>query len=379
MKIAYIFMNYPVPSEAFARVEVKAMSKISQVVPICLNKQRKDNGIDDECKYINVRDMFIILTCLRFYLFFFSFFKFSFNVAESKKEFLFLIALYPRLFFTAKFIDQQKFDIVHCFWGHYPSAVFWFLDKFNSKAKYSSFTGAYDLVGNTGIMKWGINHANVVSTHAKYNINDIRKFFEGKVNVFYRGINTSINLSSDKSSDCIDICYSGRMIKSKKPDLILDIVEYLIYMRGLKVKLHLFGKGPMLPFLEQKIVESNLSEYVVLHGHIKQEDMFKIISGSHFMLFPSSHVSERLPNAVKEAMNLGVIPIVDYTPGIDELVIHNVNGFIVNGFNVESVSEMICKGFNELMSDKAVKYVSSNFDVNVISKVRISEFSKVIN
>ena len=96
--------------------------------------------------------------------------------------------------------------------------------------------------------------------------------------------------------------------------------------------------------------------------------MFKILSQCSLFLFLSQKAGERLPNAVKEAMYLKVIPIVSFTPGIDELVENGRTGFILESTEIESISEKIQSIWRlddlDVMAKAAQQKINDDFDVN---------------
>ena len=57
-----------------------------------------------------------------------------------------MIALIPMSFYMFEKLKKEKPDIVHLFWGHYPSLVGYLVKKNMPDTKLSQFLGAYDLV-----------------------------------------------------------------------------------------------------------------------------------------------------------------------------------------------------------------------------------------
>jgi len=70
---------------------------------------------------------------------------------------------------------------------------------------------------------------------------------------------------------------------------------------------------------------------------------------SHFLVLPSRH--EGFPNAVLEAMSVG-LPVISFNiPGLDQLVIENQTGILVEPFDVKSLGLAIDK----LASDRDLR------------------------
>lgn len=286
-----------------------------------------------------------------------------------------------------KRLVEDKSDMWHLFWGHYPSVLLWLAKYHGLPQKISIFTGAYDLVGMSGIMKWGVNNADLVFTHAACNIHSIQTFFNGPVHLSYRGVNLQAikhAKSSESKNSSIKICFAGRLITSKKADLVLEVYQKFSRVSSVPSELHFFGEGPEEADLKSLSKTLEIDDSVHFHGHVPQSIMFEMYNGFDFIIFPSQHISERLPNAVKEAMAHGIIPICSYTPGIDELVIHEVNGYILDKFTTEScfklLDEIIQNKKNiQVVSENARNQIKMAFDVDKISSDKIKLFKGVIS
>lgn len=384
-KICYVFVNYPAPSEVFGEVEMEALSELGGVqvaVASLLSKHKKRKpAFNGMVKYNSALDIFIaVASLIANPLLLCKFIFFLFRVSKSPIEFFKSFVLGPSALSIAEFIDRKDFDIVHCFWGHYPSLVVYFLKCRKSPVRCSVFTGAYDLVGRYGVMEWGVNNADIVFTHSRVNVPEIRKFYNGPVSVHYRGVNCRLAsdlVASDKSFNTLEFAYAGRLIKSKRPDLAIKLfIELSKKMPG--SKLHIFGSGPEEKNLRKLACKSGLLSKVEFHGYVEQAVMLKMFSCIHFFLFPSAHLSERLPNVVKEAMLMGCVPVVTFTPGIDELVESGVSG-IVSDFAdlkrlVDSIEFLSAPSVYGGVSASAKERVLLKFDNQIIAREKIKDF-----
>lgn len=383
MKIAYIFMKYPTPSEVFGDVEIKSLENHGVVVKkYSLFSGSKESS---DCVYPSLKTKLRVLY-LKEIISFVNYFLFALKINTGIGDFFRMLVVYPRALSLLLKLETEKFDVWHLFWGHYPSALLWLSRYKKLNVKVSIFTGAYDLVGMSGIMKWGVNNADIVFTHAECNLSQIKEFYNGNVHLSYRGVQLSdLNNKSyiERPFNCIRLCFSGRLIPSKKAELAIRVFANLAINTSLTMELHIFGDGPEKDNLQKLSNNLGLRESIFFHGHVSQIEMFKTFNKSHFMIFPSQHSSERLPNAVKEAMAHGIVPICGYTPGIDELINTNVDGFVIHDFTIDSCTNVVKnviedeKRFQSL-SRSAVSKIIAKFDVDNIISEKIKLFNKVV-
>jgi len=282
----------------------------------------------------------------------------------------------------ANYIKDNNIGVAHCFWGHYPSLVVFFLRRIGYTGRCSVFTGAYDLVMRGGLMEWGVNNADIVFTHTKANVPVIRSFYDGEINVIYRGVNCLVSKDKfqanmlRKLADCsISLAFAGRLIRDKHPDICIELLR-VIRSLGFESSLHIFGSGPEQKKLMRQVYEAGLESNVIFYGHVDQSSMFNIMESIGFFLFPSKHSSERLPNVVKEAMLLGCVPVVSNTPGIQELVIDGENGFISDFSDLQALALKLCNLMNTdqyaPLAVSATRKVLSDFNNRDLSAKRAS-------
>ncbi|MFL6652190.1 MAG: glycosyltransferase [Sulfurifustaceae bacterium] len=93
------------------------------------------------------------------------------------------------------------------------------------------------------------------------------------------------------------------------------------------------GDGPLREALEQLVREVNLGSVVRFAGAKPHDETLKMINAAHILVAPSVTAAdgdeEGIPNAVKEAMALGLPVVATRHGGIPELVAHGVSGWLV--------------------------------------------------
>ena len=108
------------------------------------------------------------------------------TLLEKIKQFILL----PKALLISEKINQNPPDLIHLFWGHYPSLVILNLKK-DLKSKLSIFLGAYDFRKKLNISRIVSSKSNIIFTHTRKRVKQIKNFVgrDLKVVCNYRGIN----------------------------------------------------------------------------------------------------------------------------------------------------------------------------------------------
>jgi glycosyltransferase involved in cell wall biosynthesis len=119
----------------------------------------------------------------------------------------------------------------------------------------------------------------------------------------------------------------------KGHDLLLDSLT----MIHSPLRLHLIGDGPKLLEIKRRSALLPADIEMIFHGLTM--DPTPTLSTSDFLILPSRH--EGLPNAVLEAMSVG-LPVVAFDiPGVNELILHEVTGLLVKPFEIKPLAQAI--------------------------------------
>lgn len=382
-------MQFPAPSETFASSDIQNLNRLNSNVTVYSLKSKHNNFYKmlDDRKLQNIpiftcevkENILGLIEIIKSpFLFISLLFWLIKNDLRKRGHFIRCFALIPASFYILSQLKKQKPDVVHLFWGHYPSLVGFLVKKVLKDSKISMFLGAYDLEYNLNISKNLAKNADFIFTHAKANIPQLNKMNikTDRINVIHRGINIKdlslVIENIHKKSNQI-IC-AGRFLPDKGFDKVIDIFSKL-HKNINTSKLVLVGYGSAQSDLEKQTIDLKIESNVTFTGYLSQNDVLKFMAESDIFLFLSSKAGERLPNVVKEAMLAGCICIVSNTPGIDELIEDGKTGFIIEENNYDLIPNLI-SSLNQIKKEEiranAKEFILKNFDVELSMKKYIN-------
>ena len=388
-RIHYVFMKFPVPSETFARVELRGLREAGCTVSVStlrwptLKKMAllREHKLEDihvsypgPLKWIRS-----VVSVAKSPILIWKICGMVFpSLAGRWKEMVFCSLLLPRALSIALEIRSRGVDHVHLFWGHYPSLVGLFLREIDSECSVSMSLGAYDLVRQSPISRILGRRAPVL-TQARVNVGPISEFVDisrDEVNVVYRGIEVTDITGSGKRDAIPCVVIAERLVPDKRTiDALRAFACTLKSVPG--AELSVLGDGPSRSGLEAWVRREGLGNSVRFLGHVSHKTAQDVMARSQVALSMTQNPGERLPNAVKEAMSKECAVIVASSPGIEELVEHGVNGYIVEPADCDEAARRLV----ELLKDnqKAMRLgqngrrrVLSRFDIAVTTRKRLA-------
>ena len=192
----------------------------------------------------------------------------------------------------------------------------------------------------------GVLQLGVIPEHVRLIYNPIPDyFFEGTANLK--------NLS---------VVYCGRMEPEKSIDVLIK--SFAVIVQSIpEAKLFLVGDGSQRRFIEELIQELELSKNATVTGLVNREKVHDFLSNAALFVLSSSH--EGTPNAVLQAMALGLPIVATKVGGVPEIVDQNINGLLVEPNNVKVLAEAIhlllvnkdlAKQFGENARSKALEF-----------------------
>ncbi len=163
----------------------------------------------------------------------------------------------------------------------------------------------------------------------------------------------------------VRIGFLGRLSHRKGMDVLLDAVELLLRdEEGLPpFEINVIGDGEERTFLENRVCSSSLSKHVYFHG--AHSNPFPLLINNDIFAMPSR--AEGFPNALLEAMALGLAPVAaDCETGPAEIISNGENGFLfavddVHGLAVQLKLLMCDSLLRSKISEAAIKTIDDQF------------------
>lgn len=260
------------------------------------------------------------------------------------------LILVPRAMTILRQLQAHPPDVVHLFWGHYPSLVAFLVRRQLPEVIVSTFLGAYDLsMGHEGGHDIA-RSADCVITHAEVNRPALEQLgvCPDRTHVVARGIDIGYvdSVSRDIEKRRHRLVWVGRMIPDKG---VLSALEVLRRLResGGEFTMDIVGDGP-----DRRSAEAVAAGFpagtVRFHGLLAYDETLRVIAAADLLLLLSTKPGERLPNVVKEALAVDTLAVMWRVPGAEELMMDGTGGRVVESGDISGAAQAIL----ELLSDE---------------------------
>lgn len=172
-------------------------------------------------------------------------------------------------------------------------------------------------------------------------------------------------------------CGAFRENRNKGFDILVDAFAKVRFPKT--VSLDIVGDGPDRPFIENKIVQNNLSDQIHLLGLKKSEEVSDLLCNSDCFVLSSR--LETFSIVVIEAMAKG-LPVVATRCGGPETFLLPEHGILVEKENIEELADAMnymLGHFSEYDSQKIRKYCYDHFSQDVIAEKIIEVYNQLLN
>ncbi len=262
-------------------------------------------------------------------------------------------------------------DVVHLFWGHYPSLLGRLVLDALPDVTLTTSLAAYDLRMGYGAAAPVARRASFVRTWAGVNVPAIEA-----LGVDTRRIAVVHQLiDCDRRADLAAIAKTprrlvtaARLIPAKGTDDALRVFA-AVHAQWPDASLVVLGDGPERGRLETLARALGVAGAVTFRGHVPYAEVLDEMARAEVFIFMSHHPAERLPNVVKEAILARCACVVTDTPGIDELVRDGEHGHVVAPHDVRGATARVGAIFAgetdaEAMRARALDRLRTDFDAD---------------
>jgi glycosyltransferase involved in cell wall biosynthesis len=294
------------------------------------------------------------------------------------------LAFLPRIFEIFRQAQQQQPDVVHLFWGHYPAVLGRLLQKWLPRTLVSMSLGAYDLVYGFPLSTPVANEADCLWTHAAFNLEALRRvgIDMNRCRVLIRGVDLA-----QVPRDCLPksgakIVSAGRFVAGKG---MAEVIEAFaaVAPEFPGATLVLLGDGPERAALQSQVRSHRLEDRIVFRGNVPHDQVYAELRDASVFMLLSSWVSERIPNVVKEAMACGCVCIVADCPGIMEIMSCLEEPLIVKDANPATAAAMLRRVLTAepLFADdrrRAIEFCRSHLDASKVAQTRLTAWQSAL-
>lgn len=159
--------------------------------------------------------------------------------------------------------------------------------------------------------------------------------------------------ASVKSRGDMRLLYVGRLDPEKGLFILLDALK-LLKNRDKNIILTMVGAGVDEDALKAHADTAGLSNIVRFKGYVAYgPELFETYKCSDVFILPS--LSEGFPQVLVEAMAFGVPVIASNIEGLEEVVVHGINGLLVNAGRPSEIADAVEALYDTMLRDKIIK------------------------
>jgi glycosyltransferase involved in cell wall biosynthesis len=251
------------------------------------------------------------------------------------------LALVPRSLDLLQQVEALRPDVVHLYWGHFPSLLGLLVRRRLPGVLMSQFLGAYDLEEAfplSGVMARQVDYLVTLSRAHVAAIAALGADPED-VRISFHGVDIPDPLPAPEKTRGLMVI-AERLVPQKCTE---DAIRVFAAVRRDLPEAQLFvcGSGPEMPRLRRLATELNLGASVRFAGHVPHSEILALLSRAEVALTMSLSPSERLPNVMKEAMLRRCLCLSSRTAGIEELIDDGETGLVVDLGDVDTAANRL--------------------------------------
>lgn len=391
MKIAYVTMQFPVASETFAAVEIRVLRRLGAEVSVLAYRRAPEGAarmlaergladlpVDHGGPAATLRGLALIflrpgdsLPLLATILT---------HCRRHPLHLLKALTLLPRSLGLLQKLEALQPDVVHLFWGHYPSLLGLLVLRRLPRTAVTQFLGAYDLERGFPLSELLARRAGRLLTHAKANLPALAAIGvkPEEVEVSYRGIELPATPPAPRKVPALMVV-AERLVPQKQTAEALRLFA-AVAEQVPEARLRVLGDGPESARLKALAANLGVDGKVTFCGHVPHREVFRHLEAAEVALTLSRSASERLPNAIKEAMLYRCLCLAAHSPGIEELIADGETGLLATPEDTTGTAQRLVALLRDRdaaaeMGRKAQAHVMAHFNVDRLMTERLKLWS----
>lgn len=364
MKVAFIVSQFPSATETFVQSQIVGMIEAGLEVSIFAGKARDDLPSPDGLKKYMLRERTMYQEIPKnktrrfvngLHLILQYIFKYPVPIVRSLNVFRYGSAAssLTLLYKIIPFLGKGPYDIIHCQFGTDGLQGLYIKQVVAQTAKvvtsFRGFDASKMVQERPDLYKILFREGDLFLpvSHSLKNLIVQQGCDEAKIVVLPSGINCQNLTCSPKKvlqGKPIHVMTIARLIEKKGIAYAIEAVDKIV-KSGKSILYSIIGEGELRVNLEQLIKERDLKEHVQLLGWKSHEEVIRLLQDAQILIAPSVTAKdgdqEGIPNAIKEAMALGLPVIATQHSGIPELVEDGVSGFLVRERDADALADRL--------------------------------------
>lgn len=401
MKLAYLVMQFPTPSEAFMNVEVRNLAQAGvQMEVFCLRPPhpRHDELVLHEglvsipiyyFPYLGAWQIWgnVLYWSKQSPLIFFQIVWLITRLCWRRPSlWLKSLVFVPKSFSIARQIQRSEIQVIHAGWGHYPTIILYLVRQLMPHIPFTIAMTAYDRLMQHPMTQYLANDAGALITQSPTSAYEVKTIWPqpvAPVHVIMLGIDLAhIDSLPRLEKQAGFIASAGRLVEEKGHQFVIQAFAE-IHKAYPDTRLIILGEGTYRPVLEKLIEDLNLSDCVELTGHLVQPELFKQFSQCAISVLASVAEYDNLPNTIKESMALGIPVVTTPTLDIDVVVEDGVTGFLVPKGDAKALEKAIRRLLGDEILAQAIgknarQRILERADVRQTTQQRIAIYEKLL-
>lgn len=284
-------------------------------------------------------------------------------------------------------LKYRKADVIHIHITGYIAFLVGLLTWFIKSKTFTKVSGAYEFDGglldlknrmkllkrfyNYFIKK--VDYVQCISEETNRNMLQLGYKADQLLNI-PNGVDVEkFHPKSKLSRETLNVVYIGRLRQYKGIEYLLE--AWSIVSQSISGKLILVGGGEYGQQLKKICRDKNIVECVEFVGYV--DNVLPYYELADIYVQPS--LNEGLPNSVLEAMSCGLPIVATKVSGNEDIVTHEVNGYLVEprdsaGLS-EAIKELMCEHEKRIrFGKKSREFILNNYSIDYIVNRLMEEY-----
>jgi len=248
---------------------------------------------------------------------------------------------------VADLVEREDFARVHGAWAHFPASVAYLASRLTGRRFSMSAHAGADLYRTQAFLAHKARHADFTSACVRGNADMLRALAGpgARVEWIYHGVDRRRFDGAGRARSAeARLLVVGRLAAPKGFDDALRAVAELS-RRGVAVALDVVGDGPERHALEAQARSAGIQERVTFHGSLDHGRILPLYRRAWALLAPCRVMGngrrDGIPNVVVEAMAMGVPCVGTRAAGLEEAIVPDVNGALVDPGDWRAIADVL--------------------------------------